>query len=163
MSAEQLVVLALLVAAFVAGWVASPQRSAAPSEDPPPSPPEPPSVEGPEAAAVDAGRLIDVALERLVAFIDVWLDGRWEGSPEGRQAFDRFEGQPLELLGAAATADAEQRQALRDAAAALIDARVAAERYRAGLALDASTNRTLAAVERRLGASREDLRSLSPA
>ena len=163
MSAEQLVVLALLVAAFVAGWVASPQRSVAPSEAPPSSPPEPPSVEGPEEAAVDAGRLIDVALERLGAFIDVWLDGRWDWSPDGREAFDRLAEAPLELLSAAATADAERRQALRDAAAALIDARVAAERYRAGLPLDASTNRTLDAVERRLAASREDLRSLSAA
>ncbi len=157
--AEQLIVLALLVAAFAAGWVARgagagsrgtiedldeepAALSEVPEEDEPQPAPQPDPAQLRTAADAGAGH--------LAAAIDAWLDDRGAGSAAGRQAIAGLDG-ALDAFSNAPDGPAA------DAAEALREARRALAAYGTGTPLDATTSRRLAAQEQSLEEARAAL------
>ncbi|MDQ3740485.1 MAG: hypothetical protein M3389_06020 [Actinomycetota bacterium] len=174
MTAEQLVVLALLVAAFVAGWVARGGRDDEPEEAG--SAGSKGSASGGPTAAVsdgpkgvasgaskgaapgggrpdpagDAERAISLASAALDTAVDRWLDERDEITPAGRAAVGEVERAVQRLDVAAARLD-EVDETLGDAAYDALDALRTGARllasFRDGHALDVAASRELERVE----------------
>ena len=174
MSAEQLVVLALLVAAFAAGWFARGGRAGgqadevegggfAPLSPPVPSVPPPGAVglpagdARPRALAAsaseparDADRALALAAGAYETAVDRWLDERDAISPAGRAAVAELERAVQRLDHAAARLD-EVDETLGDAAYDAVDALRDAVKhlaaFRDGRAIDADTSRELDRIE----------------
>ena len=175
---ELLIVLALLIAAFAAGWAArgagarrkepkglgpswdepvllgdpdpEPEAEAEPQPEADPGPePEPePQPEPPDPARVAAA--IDAGAHHFETAVDAWLDDHGEVSAEGDRA-DRGLDRALAVLEAAPPGPAG------DAAAALWRARAALEGYERGAPLDAATNRRIEDEEQALEEARARL------
>ena len=133
MSAEQLIVLALLAAAFAAGWFA---RGMAQDDEPEDA------AEVPGPVAPTNGRVTpERAREALARAIDAWLDDDGEPSSAGLNAVAALEEQ----------ADALRAARLEPQAAAADDARDVLEAYLMGRPMDAAASRRLDEAERALG------------
>ncbi|HEX2085225.1 MAG TPA: hypothetical protein VHF89_06045 [Solirubrobacteraceae bacterium] len=157
MSAEQLVVLALLVAAFVAGWVARGTReeeegtdedeaaaarsgaaaAAATAAAPAVRSGAAPAVRSGAAAAAaaprpdpaaDAARAVGLASSAYEAAVERWLDERDEITPAGRAAVGELE-RALQRLDVAAARLDEVDETLGDAAYDALEALRAAARH----------------------------------
>lgn len=141
MTSTQLIVLGLLVAAFVSGWVARGEGAGHQS------PAEPEPEPAPEPAS--AGPLLDDAVAALESVIDAWIDRR-----DSVAALARFETTREAYRRALLPdADADADAALRDAAAALAEASALFGELRAGAPLTARSSRRLDAIEERLAAA----------
>jgi hypothetical protein len=155
-TAEQLVVLALIVAAFAAGWLArgaggSGEASAAPADDDPATPPAPPTPApaapttparaAPRARrrlrpaatpaadpAADAARALALAASAYEQAVDRWLDERDSITPAGRAALGELERAVQRLDTACARLD-EVDDPLADAAWDALDALREATRH----------------------------------
>ena len=161
---EQLIVLALLVAAFAAGWVArgagagsrgtiqEPEEEAALlSEEAEPRPePEPEPEPQPQPDPAQLRAAADSGAGHLAAAIDAWLDDHGDGSAAGRQAIAGLDG-ALDALSNAPDGPAAE------AAEALGEARRALAAYGTGTPLDAATSRRLDAQEEALERARARL------
>ena len=180
MSAEQLIVLALLIAAFAAGWVArgagarrtepeglgpawdAPVLLGEPETEPQPEPetepqpePEPEPEPAPEPEPPDPARLaaaIDSGAHHFEAAVEAWLDDHGEMSPEGDRAIRGLD-RALAVLDAAPPGPAG------DAAEALQRGRAELEAYERGAPLDAATNRRIEDEEQALEEARARLGS----
>lgn len=158
MSTEQLVVVALMVAAFAAGWIARdpPARGRRAAEDdeeqhdmagaPPAAPAPAPVAPAPASAPISAGGTVEQVAGALAGAIDAWLDGAAPGEPLAR--FDAA----IEAL------DGHQDPALADARAAAHQAADVLDRFRDCLPLDAASSRALEASEDRLDAALDSAR-----
>ncbi len=186
MTAEQLVVLALLVAAFAAGWIArggrdeeladedeGAQTAEVPAAPPdaaraaplpeegaaaPPPPPRAPSAR-PDRVA-DAVKALSLAASAYETAVDRWLDERDAITPAGRAAVGELERAVQRLDGATARLD-EVDETLGDAAfdalEALRDAVGHLRAFRDGRALDAATSRDLDRIEEQVAQARAAL------
>ena len=123
MSPEQLVVLALLAAAFAAGWVARGGDRERGAPDEPAEPGEPPADDH-----------LELATTAYAAAADAWLDGH---PPDGTLTV-------FEATRTRVTAPPEAVEALADAAEVF-------ERYRAGHPMTGADSARLGDVEERLG------------
>ena len=150
MTAEQIVVLALLVAAFVAGWLARGGRSedGAAAADPGPVPPSSPA--GRPDPVRDAARALAFATAAYESAVERWLDERDAITPAGRAAVGELE-RAVQRLDVAATrlddADDPRADDALDALDALREAAQRLDAFRQGRPLDAATSRALDAVE----------------
>jgi hypothetical protein len=180
--AEQLVVLALIVAAFAAGWIArgggGDDERAEHAEAPPAGAATParrlarraaPGAEPAAASArrrpsapradpvADAARALALASTAYETAVDRWLDERDAITPAGRAAVGEVERAVQRLDAACARLD-ELDDPLADAAwdalDALRDAVGHLDAFRAGRTLDAATSRTLDGVDRELAHAR---------
>jgi hypothetical protein len=144
-------VLALLVAAFVSGWVArgadAGRRPADPEIDVMPNP----AVAGPTAAprgdaaaqpAAGADDLLAAATADLEAVIETWLDRTSPG-----MALESFERSRTAVHDAATRSDIDP---LNDASEALSESAEVFDELRAGLPLSAAASKRLEHVEERL-------------
>jgi hypothetical protein len=171
---EQVIVLALLVAAFVAGWVArgsdAPRRArgGAGDEDDEgaPTAPEPAAKGGAPRGPVRPPAPLDVArraLERAIAAyesaVDRWLDERDQITPAGRAALGELDRgiRRLELAASRLPDDAATARAAALGLDALRDAAGLLEAYRQGRAIDAPTSTSLAEIEDDLAEARDEL------
>jgi hypothetical protein len=176
-TAEQLVVLGLLVAAFVAGWVARGGREEDEVEEPrqddaapapPPAARKPALWRGRTGAAAapsepaprgtrpdpvhDAERALSLAAAAYETAVDRWLDERDAITPAGRAAVGAVEQAVQRLDVAAARLDESDApdataDAVYDAVRALRDAARRLDAFRQGQAMDAATSRELDAVD----------------
>ena len=161
-TSTQLIVLALLVAAFVSGWVARGADTgrrpvdadvdvtvdAAEGEEA-----APPGANDAEAPAADADRLIAAATASLSAVLDAWID-RHDPAP----ALERFEGSRADLRDAAAR---HSVPVLHDAIDALSEAAEVFADLRASVPLTAHASKRLERVEDRLAQAASALPSFS--
>ena len=172
MSAEQLVVLALLVAAFAAGWFAR-GSDAAQAQDDPPTAEVPPPTEPLPATPLPAPRPalptdrvprpLDVALRALdlanAAYetaVDRWLDEGAEITPAGRAARGELDRaiQRADVAAVRIEEGTEPRFSALDALEALREASRLLQAYREGRAIDAGTSRELDRLEDEIGRAR---------
>ena len=164
MTAEQLVVLALIVAAFVAGWVArgsggSGEAAEAPEAGEPTPGPSPRTVTAAPGAdpVAAAARALALAASAYETAVDRWLDERDQITPAGRAAVGELERAVQRLDAQAARLD-ELDHPLADAALDALDALREGTReldaFRDGAALDAATSRTLDRVDDELDRAR---------
>ena len=170
MSAEQVVVLALLVAAFAAGWIArgggraeedeaSGDAAAEPAGAAPATARAPllRRTSAPPDVASDAARAVALASAAYETAVDRWLDERDAITPAGRAAVGELERAVQRLDTAAARLD-EADETLGDAAYDALDALRRAvrhlEAFRDGRPLDAATSRALDGIEDELGRAR---------
>jgi hypothetical protein len=160
-TAEQIVVLVLIVAAFAAGWVArgtSEDEEEAPAAggDAQPAPARP----GPDPLG-DAARALAIAVAAYETAVDRWLDERDAITPAGRAAVGAVEKAVQRLDVATARLDETDHplaDAAWDALDALRDAAKRLEAFRGGAAMDAETSRALDRVDDELARSRAALR-----
>jgi hypothetical protein len=170
-TAEQIVVLVLIVAAFAAGWVARGGPGEAAREDdadtpkrrrrrrrPPPDDTVPAApgrrtraAPTPRADPVaDTARALALAAAAYETAVDRWLDERDAITPAGRAAVGEVERAAQRLDAATARLD-ELDHPLADAAWDALDALRDAARhldaFRNGAALDAATSRALDRIE----------------
>ena len=167
MTAEQLVVLALLVAAFAAGWFARGGRDEAeeePIEEVPAVEEPAPSPSRPDPAS-DAARALSLAAGAYETAVDRWLDERDAITPAGRAAVGELERAVQRLDGAAVRLD-EADETLGDAAfdalEALRDAVRQLQAFREGRPLDSETSRELDRIEGELARARAALEPARP-
>jgi hypothetical protein len=145
-----MIVLALLVAAFVSGWVA---RGAETGRRPVDADdvtvdtaaggqPLTPGANDAKAPAADADRLLAAASASLYAVLDAWID-RNDPAP----ALERFEGSRADVRDAAARHNVAH---LHDADGALSEAAEVFADLRADLPLTAQASKRLERIEDRL-------------
>jgi hypothetical protein len=174
-TAEQLVVLGLLVAAFVAGWVARGGREEdeleEATDEAPAAPPRKPALWRGRSAATgaaaspdpprrgarpdpvhDAERALSLAAAAYETAVDRWLDERDAITPAGRAAVGAVEQAVQRLDVVAARLDESDApdamaDAVYDAVKALRDGARRLDSFRQGEAMDAATSRELDAVE----------------
>ena len=140
MTSTQLIVLALLVGAFVSGWVARGAGAAPPARAEPDA--REPVAQTTEA---DDARLLHDAAAGLEAAIDAWIDRQ-----DPRTPLDRFETTRARVREAAS---ARPSAALDDAADALTEAADVFSDFEAGRSMSAHASRRLTAVEEALSRS----------
>ena len=155
MSAEQLIVLALLGAAFIAGWWTrgslqaedapeiaddAPPTAATAGMDPPPTPvtaPPTTAAPAPLPIATNGAGALEEAREALSRAIDAWLDDGGTPSRSGEEAVDALERHADKLRAAGMTAHADAADSARDVL----------ENYLAGRPMDAAASRRLDEAE----------------
>lgn len=149
MTGQQIVFLALIVAAFAAGWIARGERKEDDGAGGEEEGARDASASGPDPAR-DAGRALALAAAAYENAVDRWLDERDAITPAGRAAVGELERAVQRLDHAAARVD-EVDDVLGDAAYDALEALRKAVRhlgaFREGRAIDAPTSRELDRLE----------------